>query len=122
MPFDVRIVTAADFLRTDMRGELDIEPSRRALEDVIRGCAGRPRHHVLIDWRQANGALSLSDLFELAADLEVPEVTSDQRIASLHPSADELNLGRYFEVFAAARGFQFRPFTDTATALAWLGE
>lgn len=123
MPFDVRIVTAGDFLRTDLRGELDVEPSRRALEDIIRGCAGRPRHPVLIDWRQANGnTLSLSDLFELAADLEVPDIRSDQKIASLHPSAEELNLGRYFEVFAAAHGFEFQPFTDPAAALAWLGE
>ncbi|MCC6611598.1 MAG: hypothetical protein IT515_18235 [Burkholderiales bacterium] len=122
MLFDVRIVTVADFLRTDLKGNLDVEPSRRALAEVIRGCAGRPRHHVLIDWRQVGGAtLSLSDLFELAADLDVPEVTSDQKIASLHPSTDELNLGRYFEVFTAAHGFEFQPFTDPAAALAWLG-
>lgn len=123
MAFDVRVVTAADFLRVDVRGTLDVEPSRRALEEIIRGCAGRSRHHVLIDWRQSNGnSLSLSDLFELAADLEVPEGTSDQKIASLHPSTAELNLGRYFEVFAAAHGFEFQPFTDPAAALAWLGE
>lgn len=123
MVFDVRIVTTADFLRTDLKGGLDFEPSRRALEDIIRGCAGRPRHHVLIDWRQSNGnTLSISDLFELAADLEVPELTGNQKIASLHPSSAELNLGRYFEVFAAAHGFAFRPFTDLAAALAWLRE
>jgi len=121
--FDVRVVTIGDFLRTDAKGVLDFEPSRRALADIIRGCAGRPRQHVLIDWRQANGdTLSLSDLFELAADLEVPEVSGDQKIASLHPSADELNLSRYFEVFTAARGFEFQPFTDPAAALAWLAE
>jgi hypothetical protein len=123
MAFDVRVVTTADFLRTDLKGSLDVERSRRALEEVIRDCAGRDRHHVLIDWRQANGhRLSISDLFELAADLEVPDSTSDQKIASLHPSAEELNLGRYFEVFAAAHGFEFRPFTDPGAALAWLGE
>jgi hypothetical protein len=123
MAFDVRVVTTADFLRTDLKGGLDFELSRHALEEIIRGCAGRPQHHVLIDWRRpAGGSLSLSDLFELAGDLEVPETTSDQKIASLHPSTDELNLGRYFEVFAAAHGFEFQAFTDCAAALAWLGE
>jgi len=123
MAFDVRVVSTADFLRTDLKGGLDVEPSRRALEDVIRDCAGRPRHHVLIDWRQANGdTLSVSELFELAADLEVPESSGDRKIASLHPNEAELNLGRYFEVFAAAHGFEFRPFTDPAAALAWLAE
>ena len=123
MAFDIRVVTTRDFLRTNRNGELDLEKSRELLTDIIRECGRRPRHHVLIDWRETeDGPLAVPDLFEVAADLEVAGLRNGHKVASLHRTEDELNLGRYFEVFAASHGFAFQFFTDPTAALTWLAE
>ena len=123
MPFDVRVVTTRDFLRVSRTGELDLEASRKLLADIVRDCGQNVHHHVLIDWRQQNeGPLAVSDLFEVAADLERVGLQPGHKVASLHRTEDELNLGRYFEVFAASHGFAFQFFTDPTAALAWLAE
>ena len=123
MVFDIRVVTAREFLRANRNGELDLESSRRKLADIVRECGASARHHVLIDWRQAeNGPLPVSDLFEVAADLEVAGLGDGHKVASLHRTEDELNVGRYFEVFAGTQSFAFQSFTDPSAALAWLAE
>lgn len=123
MVFDIRVVTTRDFLRANRNGELDLESSGRLLADIVRECGKSARHHVLIDWRRTEAApLAVSDLFEVAADLEVAGLQDGHKVASLHGTEDELNLGRYFEVFAAAHGFAFQSFTDPTAALAWLAE
>jgi hypothetical protein len=123
MAFDIRVLTTRDFLRTDRNGDLDLESSRKLLADFVSECGKSLRHHVLIDWRQTGeGPLAVSDLFEVAADLEVGGLRDGYKVASLHRTENELNLGRYFEVFAAAHGFAFQSFTDPSAALAWLAE
>jgi hypothetical protein len=123
MAFDIRVVTARDFLRANRNGELDLELSRKMLADIVRECGKSAHHHVLIDWRQAEEApLAVSDLYEVAADLEVAGLGDGNKVASLHRTADELNLGRYFEMFATTCGFAFQSFTDPTAALAWLEE
>jgi len=123
MAFDIRVVTAREFLRANRNGELDLDASRRRLADIVRECGTSERHHVLIDWRQTeNGPLPVSDLFEVAADLEVAGLGNGHKVASLHRTEDELNVGRYFEVFAGTQGFAFQSFTDPSAALAWLAE
>jgi len=123
MAFDIRVVSTRDFLRTNRNGELDLEASRERLADIVRECGKTTRHHVLIDWRETDeGPLAVSDLFEVAADLEVAGLHDGHKVASLHRTEDELNLGRYFEVFAASHGFAFQSFTDPTAALAWLAE
>lgn len=121
MTFDIRVVTTRDFLRANRNGELDLESSRKLLTDVVRECGNNVRHHVLIDWRESAAApLAVPDLFEVAADLEGAGLRDGHKVASLHRTEDELNLGRYFEMFAAAHGFAFQSFTDPSAALAWL--
>lgn len=123
MAFDIRVVTTRDFLRTNRNGELDLETSRELLADIVRECGKTVHHHVLIDWREnEDGPLAVSDLFEVAADLEIAGLQNGHKVASLHRTEDELNLGRYFEVFAASHGFAFQSFTDPTAALAWLAE
>lgn len=123
MAFDIRVVTAREFLRATRNGELDLDSSRRKLADIVRECGTSEHHHVLIDWRQTeNGPLPVSDLFEVAADLEEVGLRDGHKVASLHCTQDELNLGRYFEVFAGTLGFAFQSFTDPGAALAWLAE
>jgi len=123
MAFDIRVVTTRDFLRTNRNGELDLESSRQRLAEIVGECAKSEDHHVLIDWRQRDeGPLAVSDLFEVAADLEVAGLGVGHKVASLHRTEDELNLGRYFEVFAASYGFAFQSFTDPTAALKWLAE
>jgi hypothetical protein len=123
MAFDIRVVSTRDFLRATRNGELDLDSSRKLLADIVSECARRVRHHVLIDWRRTEASpLAVPDLFEVAADLEVAGLRDGHKVASLHPTEDELNLGRYFEVFAAAHGFAFQSFTDPTAALAWLAE
>jgi len=123
MPFDIRVVTTRDFLRVNRNGELDLETSRKLLADIVRDCGQNVHRHVLIDWRQSNESpLAVSDLFEVAADLERVGLQPGQKVASLHRTEDELNLGRYFETFAVAHGFAFQSFIDPSAALDWLEE
>jgi len=123
MVFDIRVVRTGDFLRMSRNGELDLESSRKLLARIVSECGRSANHHVLIDWRQQNGdPLAVSDLFDVAADLEMAGLQAGHKVASLHHTEDELNLGRYIEVFAAAQGFAFQSFTDPTAALAWLAE
>lgn len=123
MVFDIRVVRTGDFLRMNRNGELDLESSRKLLARVVSECGRSAHHHVLIDWRQKNeDPLAVSDLFEVASDLEMAGLQAGHKVASLHHTEDELNLGRYIEVFAAAQGFAFQSFTDPTAALAWLAE
>ena len=123
MAFDIRVVTTRDFLRVNRNGELDLESSRELLANIVRECGKSVRHHVLIDWRRAEATpLPVSDLFEVAAELEDAGLRVGHKVASLHGTEDELNLGRYFEMFAVEHGFAFQSFTDPSAALDWLQE
>jgi len=123
MTIDIRVVTTRDFLRSNRNGELDVQSSRKLLADIVRDCGKSIHHHVLIDWRQTKETpLAVSDLFEVAADLEDAGLRVGHKVASLHRTEDELNLGRYFEMFAASQGFAFQSFTDPSAALDWLEE
>src|SRR5262245_57828203 len=111
MPHDIRVIAAAEFLRADVHGQLDLPASQRLLEEVAAACAGTPDRHILIDVRDtAVPLLSSADLYELVQTLRRLGLGLFNRIAILRQLRRSFDRARFFEMLATDRGFQVAVF------------
>ena len=69
MPTDIRIIRAHDCIRATPSGELDLEKARELLAEVTSVAAHSVDYDVILDTRKAQVAMSVTDLWHLAAEL-----------------------------------------------------
>jgi len=120
MPHDIRLIRLRDFLRTDVRGCIDLESSKRSLQDIAKACTEHENHHVLIDTRDAHSKATPVDVWELAASLEECGIGRHNRIAVLNDPKDDFDRAAFLETCAANRGFNIKAFREFEKALYWL--
>jgi hypothetical protein len=120
MTHDIRLIHLKDFLRTDLRGNLDLESSKRSLKEIAQACTEHENHHVLIDTRDSDSKATPVDVWELAASLEECGIGRHNRIAILNAPKDDFDRAAFLETCAANRGFSIKAFRDFEKALYWL--
>jgi hypothetical protein len=91
------------------------------LREIAQACAERNNHHVLIDTRDAGRSnLSVTDVWQLAADLGDLGFENQIRVAFVDAPKDPFDRGAFFETCAQNRGYTIRAFRDFEKALYWL--
>ena len=121
MPTDIRIIHAHDFIKATPEGHLDLEESKRLLILIVSASAALDDHEIILDTRQSQSEMSVSDLWHLAAELEKFRGASSRKTAILCP-LERFDHAGFFALCAQNRGFQVSAFTSFADAYEWLIE
>ncbi len=70
MPIDLKIVLAKDFMRTNAKGEFDLEGTKAVFRPIFEKMKAAQESEVLMDVREASAPLSTFQIFELVSLLE----------------------------------------------------
>ena len=119
MATNIRIVHAHDFLKATPKGLLDFEQSKRLLIEVAAAAASLAEYEVIVDTRKAETALSVTELWYLAAELSKSGEAFSRKTAVLCPLKDFDNAA-FFALCAQNRGFRVQAFTSFEDAIEWL--
>ncbi len=119
MPVDVRIIHPKDFIRTTVKGALDLSGSRATLLSVSNTMESAGTQLVLIDTRQALVDLSITDAFQLGVAVALQSAVARAKTAILAPMSDE-ERAQFFALVAQNRGARLRAFTSFEEAITWL--
>jgi hypothetical protein len=122
MPHDIRVISAKDFIRTDVSGNTDIALSKQILLEIAGVCTEKACYHVLLDYREAHSKSTAAEIFELASSLKDIGLGIQNRIAILAPPVVDWDRATFFETVAQNRGFRVRAFRDFEKAFEWLVE
>jgi len=120
MAYDVRVIPIREFMKTDIKGELDVVATRDTLSKIMAACKGENMTRILIDCREASTHSTLTDVWTMARDLGTLGVTHENRVAILNRPKDGFDRGAFLELCATNRGYQLRAFREFEPAFAWL--
>lgn len=122
MPTNIRVVHAHDFIKATSEGKLDLAASKQLLLEIASASAPLVDYDVVLDTRKAQSELSVTDLWDLAAELSASfrkAFSRPLRTAVLCP-AERFDHAGFFALCAQNRGFQVSAFTSFADAYEWL--
>jgi len=121
MPFEIRQISIADFLRTDITGVFDFEATKVLLSEIVESCFRAGITRMLIDTRAARPRnIGVSDIYTLVMHLMLLGIDSHHRLAILNDPPDEFDRAKLFEECAALQGMNVAAFRDFEAALEWL--
>ena len=119
MPTNVKVIHAGDLVRARPEGEAYLEDAEQLIRDIVAAGVGLDEFEVLIDTRRVSGALSATDLWNLAEQLARHRASFARRTAVLCP-LEKFDHSRFFALCAENRGFNIRVFTSYEEAMDWL--
>ena len=122
MPANIRIIHAHDFIKATPEGRLDLEESKKLLLAIAIAAAPLVDYHIILDTRKAQSEMSVSDLWDLAAELSQSFHQAVSRIpktAVLCPR-ERFDQAEFFALCAQNRGYEISAFTSFEDALEWL--
>jgi hypothetical protein len=119
MPTNIRIIHAHDFLKATPEGTLDVESSKKLLVEIAADTSTSGDHEILLDTREAQSALSATDLWNLAAELINYRKALFRKTAVLCP-LDRFDHAAFFALCAQNKGFKVHAFTAFEKAMEWL--
>ncbi|MGD0878661.1 MAG: hypothetical protein ABSA01_11000 [Anaerolineales bacterium] len=119
MATNMRIIHAADFIKVTPDGKLNLDESRKLLIEIASAPVPLVNYEIIIDTRKAQAAMSITDLWYLAAELSKLHKSFSRKTAVLCP-LEKFDQAGFFALCAQNRGFQVRAFTSFEDAIEWL--
>jgi hypothetical protein len=119
MPSDIRIIHAHDFIKATPEGQIDLEESSRMLNEIASASGPKFDYDIIVDTRKAQMALSVTELWYLAAELSDFRKVFLRKTAILCP-LEEFDRAAFFAICAENRGFLIEAFTSFEDAIEWL--
>ena len=103
-------------------GTLDLVASKAALKSIVADSNFDARCKVLLDLRDIDCAMSVTDIYELAVHMAAPNpaLPTNKKIALLVAGHAAFDHARFLEMCAGNRGLKMRAFEDYETADQWL--
>jgi len=120
MATKIKIITARDFIEVTPDGMINITTSRQLLVDIARAEHLPVDYELLIDFRDTQSNLSVTDMYHLAAELCLYGDTFRRKVALLVAPGVNFDRASFFETASRNRGFLVNAFTDYETAMRWL--
>ena len=117
----IRVVHAHEFIQATPEGAIDLEKSKDLLAEIASWSAPEDGYDIILDIRSAQMKLSVSDLWNLAAELHRHSEAFARKTAVLVPR-DEFDEAGFFALCAQERGFRVSAFTSPGDAMEWLAE
>jgi len=119
MPVNLKVINTKDFIKTTVIGTLDFAASKQTLLDILSLIKQPGEYDVLVDTRETESLLSITDHYELGEALASHPMLRRSRICLLVPTKDVDKAG-FFETVTVNRGAQTKVFADFEQAIAWL--
>ena len=103
-------------------GQLDIAASKATLKAVAESSSHSEHAEVLLDLRETNCSLSISDIYELAEYMASPQtgLQTREKIAVLVDGGIEFDHAKFLALCAVNRGVSIRAFDEYGAAGNWL--
>jgi hypothetical protein len=120
MKADIKFVKTKDFIKTTASGQLSLEESKHVLTHLAALNSPDNLHDLLIDIRETTSVLSLSDIYELVAEVGKQRQSFRSQIAILIGPQHDIDKARFLEMCASNRGFSVNVFTDFEESVNWL--
>lgn len=119
MSTDIRIIHAHEFIKATPGGQLDLENAKKLLMEIASASAPLVDYEIILDTRRAQSGLSVSDLWDLAAELSNLGKVFLRKTAVLCP-LEQFDRASFFALCAQNRGFRISAFTSFEDAIEWL--
>ena len=120
MATKIKIITARDFLEVTPDGIINITTSKQLLVDIAKAEHHPVDHELLIDFRDTQFHMSVSDMYQLAAELCQHGDTFRGKVALLVVPGVNFDHAHFFETCSQNRGFLINAFTDYEKAMRWV--
>ncbi len=120
MATKIKIIAAREFLEVTPDGIINITTSRQLLVDIAKAEGHPADHELFIDFRDTQSQLSVSDVYQLAAELCQHGDTFRRKVALLVVPGVNFDRASFFETCSHNRGFSVNAFTDYEKAMRWI--
>ena len=120
MATKIKIITPSDFMKVTPDGIININTSKQLLADIAKADTPRADYELLIDFRNTQSDLSITNVYELAAELMNHGDTFRRKVALLVLPGMDFDRASFFEICSHNRGFLINAFTDYEKAISWL--
>jgi len=120
MATKIKIISARDFIEVTTDGMINITTSRQLLVDIARAEHLPVDYELLIDFRDTQSDLSVTDMYQLAAELYQYGDTFRRKVALLVVPGVNFDRASFFETCSRNRGFSVNAFTDYEKAIRWV--
>ncbi len=126
MPSNLRIISIRDFLKLAPQGSQDFKSLKQTISEVASVGGAFSDYDLLIDTRGAEIHLSVTDIWELAADLaKMIQAGASKSFRAKIPvlcPTEEFNHAKFFSLCAENRGLNVHAFTSFEDLFDWLSE
>lgn len=122
MKAEIKFVRTKDFLKTTATGELNLQESLNVLRQIAELNQPDDLHDMLIDVRETTSVLSLSDIYELVAEVGRNRQSFRKKIGILIGPKHDIDKARFLQMTAENRGYRVNIFEDFEEAVKWLME
>lgn len=119
MTIDIRIIHAHDFVKVTPDGELNFELSKKMLIEIVSALAHLPDYEILIDSRNAESQMSITDLWYLAVEVSNFREAYSRKTAVLCP-VKRFDSVEFFALCSQNQGLRIKGFTSFENAIEWL--
>jgi hypothetical protein len=120
MATKIKIITAKDFLEVTTDGIINLATSRQLLIDIAKADNIPVDYELLVDFRDTQSKLSISDIYQLAGELVRHGNTFRRKVALLVLPGINFNHASFFETCSHNQGFFINAFTDYEKAMRWI--
>jgi len=120
MATKIKIITSGDFMEVTPSGTININSSRQLLVDIAKADPPPADYELLVDFRITQSDLSITDVYELAAELIRHGDTFRRKVALLVLPGVNFDRAVFFETCSHNRGFSINAYTDYEKAIRWL--
>ena len=120
MKAEIKFVKTRDFIKTTASGQLNLEQSKKVLEEIARLNTPDDLHDILVDIRETEPGLSLSEIYELVTAVGNHRQAFRKKIAILLGAQHDFDKARFLEMCASNRGYNVNAFDDFEEAVNWL--
>ncbi len=121
MATNIKIIHASDFIKVTPEGRLDLEKSKKILLEIVSASASLTDYETLLDTRNTQSVLSITDLWYLAEGLFQFRKIFNRKTAILCPIEGFDHAG-FFALCAQNRGYLIKAFSSYENAIQWLIE
>lgn len=120
MKAEIKFVKTRDFIKTTASGQLNLTESKKVLTEIARLNSKDELHDVLVDIRETEPGLSLSDIYELVTEVGKHRQAFRKKIAILLGPQHDIDKARFLEMCASNRGYNVNAFDEFEESVNWL--
>ena len=115
-----RIISAKDFIKAQPSGVPDLRQAKQMLVELALLADSPEDFDIMLDCRLVHGHLTLSDVYELVAELGRYRSSFCNKIAVLSRDDYQFDNAKFMELCARKRGFHVEAFISYEETIDWL--